>query len=184
MRTLKYSLVLLWMLASPLQAAGLSATAIEAYLETLPQVRALAEQLEAKGQGDFLKREIMPGTEHFDPHQRGVRALEQQAPDAHAELGRIVTASGFTSAGNWAQTGDRVVLAYGAVKVEAESPEILALAQSGASLDPAMLQMLSPEMRVQMQQAMTMAKAIAQVPAADKQMIRPYIARLDQAFEQ
>lgn len=176
--------MLLALLALPLQAAGLTAQSVEAYLETLPQVRVLADELEASGKGDLLMKEVMPGAEAFDPHQRGARVLREKEPEAYERLQGIVTENGFTSVDNWAQTGDRVVLAYGAVKVEAESPEILALAQSGAGLDPAMLQMLSPEMRVQMEQAIMMAKAIAQVPAADRDMVRPYIARLDQAYQQ
>ncbi len=185
MSSLKCScFILLALLALPLQAAGLTSDAVEAYLETLPEVRVLADELEASGKGDLLMKEVMPGTETFDPHQRGARVLQQKEPDVYGRLQRIVTNKGFTSVDNWAQTGDRVVLAYGAVKVEAESPEILALAQSGAGLDPAMLQMLNPEMRAQMEQAIMMAKAISQVPVADRDTVRPYIGRLDQAYQQ
>jgi len=184
MKVAKWCVTMLCLVVLPVQAAGLNTTAVEAYLETLPEVRVLADEMHAQGHGDFFEPEITPGMGTFDPHVRGVTALEREHASMHARLGTIVRDKGFTSAQSWAETGDRIIITYGAVKVEAESPELLALAQSGSTMDPAMLQLLNPEMRMQMEMAMMAAKALAQVSEADKQLIRPYIARLDQAFEQ
>lgn len=184
MRVARWCVAIWCLMALPVWAAGFNAAAVEAYLETLPEVRALADDMQAQGQGDFFEPQIDAGMETFDPHVRGVLALEREYVDMHARLGAIVRGKGFTSTRSWAETGDRIIVTYGAVKVEAESPELLALAQSGSAMDPAMLQLLSPEMRMQMEMAMLAAKALAQVSEADKQLIRPYIARLDQAFEQ
>lgn len=184
MRTAPLFFVLFWMLALPVKAAGLNPASIEAYLATLPKVRALAEAMQAEGKGRFLQREIMPGEGVFDPHLRGVTLLRQRYPEAHQTLENIVRHSEFTSTESWALAGDRIVLTYGAVKAEAESPQMLALAASGGTLDPDLLQLLDPETRARMELAWKAARILAQVSAADKAVIRPYIARLDRALSQ
>ena len=93
-------------------------------------------------------------------------------------------AQGFTSATSWANTGDQVVLAYGAVKVSAESPEMLALSQQGKAQRDMLLQTLPPQQREQLRQALTIADALAQVSGADREAVRPYIAELDRLFAQ
>lgn len=182
-----FSFMFLFLLALPLgaQASTLGQTAIEAYIDSLELVRQLGERLQSEGKHGFLEREITPRNgELFDPHTRGVKALQRESADDYSELGRIVRQYGFTSAESWALTGDRVVLAYGAIKAEAESPEILQLAQQMQRMDPQMLQLVPPEMRQQMEQAVSIARTLAQVPAADKRSVRPYTAQLDRVFSQ
>jgi hypothetical protein len=177
----------MFLLALPfgVQADSLGEAAIEAYIDSLGPVRQLGEKLQAEGKQSFLEREITPRNgELFDPHTRGVKALQRESTADYSELGRIVRQYGFTSAESWALTGDRVVLAYGAIKAEAESPEILQLAQQMQGMDPQMLQLMPPEMRQQMEQAVSIARTLAQVPAADKQSVRPYTAQLDRIFSQ
>jgi len=167
------------------QASVLSQTSIEAYIQSLGPVRKLGEKLQAEGKQSFLEREITPRNgELFDPHTRGVKALQRESGKDYAELSRLVRQHGFTSAESWALTGDRVVLAYGAVKAEAESPEILRLAQQMQGMDPQMLQLVPPEMRQQMEQAVSIARSLALVPAEDKVSVRPYVGQLDRIFSQ
>lgn len=172
--------VLLGGLLSPVRAAGLEPLRIEAYLETLAAVRALGERMQAAGQGALLIREITPRPgQAFDPHRRAVRALAREHPARLAELNALVQQRGFTSADSWARVGDRVVLAYGAVKATAESPELLLLAQQLQGLDPQLLQALPPQEQAELQLALVIAQALAQVPEADRRQIQPYIGRLD-----
>lgn len=174
-----------WLLCTPLWAssAPLEPARIEAYLKTLVEVRQFGERLQAEGKGDFIVREITPRAgESFDPHRRAVEALRREQPADYAALAQRLHRYQFTSPNSWALLGDRVVLAYGAVKVESESPEVLLLAQQMQGVDPAMLQLLPPQSRVEVEQALLIAQALARVPTQDKQTVRPYIARLDRAF--
>jgi len=183
-----FRLFALWlMLCSPavMAAGALQSTQIEAYLATLDEVQRFGERLQAAGKGRFLEREILPRSgESFDPHRRAVMALQREAAADHRELTGIVQQQGFTSPDSWALVGDRVVLAYGAIKAEAESPEILQLAQQLQGLDPQLLQLMPADQRAQMQQALVIAQALSRVPDADKHNVRPYIARLDRVFSQ
>jgi len=177
------SLLSLLVLIPAVRAASLDQAAIEAYVSSLEPVKALGERLQSEGRQNFLEREVLPRSgEPFDPHRRGVVALQRDSADDYRELTRIVQQHGFTSAESWALTGDRVVLAYGALKAEAESPEVLQMAAQMKDMDPAMLQLLPPEARQQMDQALAIARAIASVPQADRAVVRPYLARLDQLF--
>lgn len=179
--------VVLVLLMSPLslRAAALEELRVEAYLESLDAVKQMGERMKAAGQGAFLAREVMPRAgETFDPHQRAVMALKRENAEYFSSLNGIVQQHGFTSPDSWALAGDRIVLAYGAIKAESESPEILQLAKQMQGMDPQMLQLLPPENRVQVEQALVIAEALARVSEADKQQVLPYIARLDRAFSQ
>lgn len=186
-KPMRVLLVLLIMLMTPLSlfAAVLEKQQVDAYLDTLDEVKQLGERMKSSGLGAFLEREIMPRAgEAFDPHQRAVMALKREHADQHQALMRIVQRRGFISPESWALVGDRVVLAYGAIKVESESPAILQLARQMQGADPQFMQLLPPEQRFQVEQAMLIAKVLSRVPEADKQQVRPHIARLDRVFSQ
>lgn len=176
-------LAAVFMLASLSARAELVPARIEAYIASLPQVRQLGDELKAEGKQDFLAREIMPKAgQSFDPHQRGIRLLQQQEPGYFTRLEHSVKAQGFTSADSWARTGDQVVLAYGAVKVAAESPQMLALAAQVGPEQALLMQALPPAQRAQLEQAMVIVQAVSQVPAADRAAVKPYVAQLDRLF--
>lgn len=183
-KTLNQTLTaLVLLLASNLAMAELAPVRIQAYIDSLDEVRVLGNQLKAEGKQAFLAGQIMPREgQSFDPHQRAVSALKRDEPAYYSKLESSVSKKGFTSAESWAQTGDRIVLAYGAVKVAAESPQILAMAaQSGP--DQEMLLMALPEkQRAQLKQALLIAKALAAVPEADRVAVKPYVGTLDKVF--
>jgi hypothetical protein len=183
--TLSLLVLVLLALLPAVRASTLEPMAIEAYIDSLKAVRQLGEKLQAEGQRGFLEREIVPREgQPFDPHARAVKTLQRDFAADYQALGQIVRRHGFTSAESWAALGDRIVLAYGAIKAEAESPTILQLARQGQGIDAQLLQLLPPAQRRQMAQAVSMARALAQVPAADKRAVRPYTARLDHVFSQ
>lgn len=170
---------------STAQAAALESARIEAYIASLEAVRELGDELKAAGKQNLLARQIMPRAgERFDPHQRAIRALKRDEPAYYARLEERVLPHGFTSANSWASAGDRIVLAYGAVKVAAESPQMLALAGQGVAEQEILLQSLPQAQREQLQQALVIARALAAVPEADRVAVQPYIGRLDELFSQ
>jgi len=181
----KFSLfwLLLLTLLPVARAEPLQQLSVEAYVNSLEAVRQLGERMQAEGRQDFLQQEVLPnGDEPFDPHQRGVKLLARESSDDYRELSEVVRQHGFTSAESWARVGDRVVLAYGAIKAEAESPEILQMASQMEAMDPQMLELLPPDVRRQMDQALAIARAIAAVPQADREQVRPFVGQLDRIF--
>lgn len=176
---------LLLVAAGVAHAASLEPVRVEAYIASLKDVRSLGDELKAEGKQGFLARQIMPvDGENFDPHQRAVEALQQDEPAYYDRLEAQVLTHGFTSAQSWAQAGDRIVLAYGAVKVAAESPQMLALAAQSSPEQELLMQALPAEQREQLKQALVIARALAQVPEADRLAVQPYIGQLDTLFGQ
>lgn len=183
-RILRYGLAITLLIVSTFAlAAPLEGARIEAYIASLAAVRELGDELRAQGKEDFLAAQILPGKgETFDPHRRAVAALRAEDPVWLERLEAAVLPQGFTSADSWAAAGDRIVLAYGAVKVEAESPQMLLLAGQGEAEQEMLLQSLPSEQRELLRQALGIARALAQVPAADRQAVRPWVGQLDQLF--
>lgn len=179
-RSLVLSLILGFTSLAAWAQEGLSAVAIEAYIKSLPKVEAMGQRMEEEGRNQAWLQEVVPQAgEAFNPHQRGVALLQTEAALEYAELTGIVTAVGFTSAERWAEVGDQIILAYGALKAEQESPQLFAMASEFQGVNPQMLAMLPPEMRLQVEQAMQIVQAFSQVPVSDRDALRPYLGRID-----
>jgi len=165
------------------QAASFDSKAVESYINSLPEVEAFGERMESQGKDEAWLNDVSPMEgDTFDPHTRGISALKKHDPAEYAELGKIVGRHGFSSGENWAAVGDRVILAYGALKAESENPELFAMVKQMESMDERMMAMMPAEVRAQMEQALVMARSFANVPDADKQVVRPHLGRLDAVF--
>jgi len=176
---------LLLVMAGMATAANLEPARIDAYIASLADVRALGDELKAEGKAAFLAGQIMPAEgDAFDPHSRAVEALQRDEPDYFSRLEALVLEHGFTSAHSWAIAGDRIVLAYGAEKVAAESPQMLVLAAQSGPEQEMLMQALPAPQREQLKQALVIARALAQVPDADRAAVKPYIGQLDTLFGQ
>ncbi|MEQ8936396.1 MAG: hypothetical protein RIE56_11460 [Amphiplicatus sp.] len=159
--------------------APLTDAKIKNFIASMESVKALGHELEASGKTDTLEIDAMPKAgEEFRPYTKSVAALKEKHPADHQRLAALVKPHGF-SVDSWAETGDRVMIAYMAEKV-AEHPESLAHAQA---MDPAMLSMVPPEMRAQMEGAMAMMETVKKAPAADRAALRPHMAALDAELE-
>jgi hypothetical protein len=110
-------------------------------------------------------------------------AVQQWAEDG-AEfpgIAQVMGRFGFTQK-SWAETGDRIVRAYAAVKAEQQARELESYLQStldGIRNDPS----LSPERKKQMldqvQASHARAKAVGSAPAGDKAAVEPFVLQLD-----
>ncbi|MEQ8179487.1 MAG: hypothetical protein RIC52_02355 [Amphiplicatus sp.] len=159
--------------------ASLTEAKIKNFIASMESVKALGHELEASGKTDTLEIDSIPKTgEDFRPYSKSVAALKEKHPADHQRLAALVKPHGF-SVDSWAETGDRVMIAYMAEKAE-EHPESLAHAQA---MDPAMLSMVPPEMRAQMEGVMAMMETVKKAPAADRAALRPHMAALDAELE-
>lgn len=174
--------LILLLIALPLKAeiVRMEATAIEAYISSLSDVEALNKRLQASSQRKYWFDEMtpLPGLP-FNPHQQAVRRMAEQEPAFHYELNKTVISHGFTSAQRWAEIGDRVILAYGALKAEQENPMLWQLASRHQQVPPEMLSMWPEEAREQVNKALLVIRAFAGSSSEDRAAIAPYLARLD-----
>jgi hypothetical protein len=75
--------------------------------------------------------------------------------------------------------GDRVLIGYAALKAEAAYPQILELARSMQTMDPALQAMMPPQFQSRVAQIGVMAQEVAKASEADKQVLRPFLGQLD-----
>ncbi len=159
------------------QAAALTADDIDRFIESLPDAIELGEEFEAQGLGEALMAEtLVDESGAFTPYTSGLTVLKTESASAYSRVEELAAKHDFRSAEDWAAVGDRVVLAYMAVRMPPEAFEMM------AQITPDMRANLPPQMQEQMANAMAMSKAIKAVPEADTAMIMPFADRLDEVL--
>ncbi len=135
------------------------------FVASLESVDSMRDRLEAEGKIDNIEIATKPKpAEAFRPYSKAVTALKDKYPADHARLAKIVKTHGF-SAKDWGDAGDRVMIAYMALKMQDEDPRTM---QMMGSMDKSMLDMVPPEMRAQLESTFAMMEAVKNVPEADK----------------
>lgn len=179
-RTLAVIIAFSFAAAPALAEAPLTDDKVKRFIETLEPVEELGERLEAKGKLVKTLDEEKPMIgKDFRPYSDGVAALKKEHPGEYAALGALLKPHGF-SQDDWAATGDRVMIAYMAVKMEAENPNY---EKDMAGMDPAMLAQVPPQMRAQIEGALAMVETVKKAPAADKAAVKPHVKALEEATE-
>lgn len=164
----------------------LSSDAIARFVETLEPVEAFGDRLESdkKFEKLFEQREPVPGKD-FRPYSDGVAALKKASPAEYEKLGALVKPKGFSQA-DWAVTGDRVMLAYMANRMEEENPgyekQIAEMKAQMAAMDPAMLEQMPAQMKSGMLAAQAMVEAISKSPPEDRAAVKPHMKAISKAI--
>lgn len=183
-------------------SAPLTQDNIQRFLQSMPDVEKLGEKYaddEANGPlAAMASREQMtsqggaagmaaPSKEQLE---RATSPLTTSLPGmraskGYAEMVALVKRHGFSSVEEWATIGDRSIRAYAALQMETETPKVKEqmeemranLAKSGmpAAQQEAMLKMMNSSAEV--------LNTFADVPAADKQAIKPFAAQFEQLGE-
>nr|WP_067298579.1 hypothetical protein [Marinobacterium profundum] len=173
------ALGLFWLLSASVQAQDLSTQQVEAYIALMPEVKTFANQIDP-ALGQRLRTELQPvAGEAFRPHARGLTILQQQQPGQFGQLDQLARGGRFVDAQSWAWVGDRVLIGYAALKAEAAYPQILELARSMQTMDPALQAMMPPQFQARVSQIGVMAQEVSKVSEADKQVLRPFLGQLD-----
>ncbi|WP_425410354.1 hypothetical protein [Hyphococcus sp.] len=150
------------------------------FVETLEAVEELGKEFETEGKMEEFRLATTPvAGEAFKPYSGAVASLKENHPGDHARLEKAVKPHGF-SADEWAGVGDRIMVAYLAVKMEEENPQ--AMAQM-ASMDKSMLDMMPPDMQAQMAQALAMVETIKNATPEDKAAVASVREDLDAYME-
>jgi hypothetical protein len=147
------------------------------FIATLDEVTALGKELEKNELN--VKPQPMLG-ERFQPFKNAVVALKAEQPANYKKLDGIVSKQGFTPEA-WGETGDKVMVAYIAAKLDKESPGAM---KEMENMDPAMLDMMPAQVRDQMKTVMAMVQTVKDTPAEDKKAIKPHMAELEKKMEQ
>lgn len=146
------------------------------FVTTLPAVQALGEEMNADGKIGKMQVDLQPKAgEPFTPYTTAIAALKKKYPADHARLAGAVKPYGFNAA-EWASIGDKVMIAYLAVKMQEEDPRSMAMMEG---MDSSMLDMMPPEMRDQMQSAFAMLETVRNTPDEDRKAVMAAKDELD-----
>lgn len=156
--------------------APLTADTAKRFVASLPALESLGEEMEAEGKNEQLRFDTEPTVgEEFKPYSKAVMAMKTKYPSDYGRLNKAVKAHGF-SAENWGAAGDRVMIAYMALKMEKENPGAAAQMQA---MDPSMLDMMPPEMKAQFARAKLMMDTVAAASDEDKAAVAEVEDELD-----
>ena len=156
--------------------APLTDADVTSFISTLDAANAFGDELDADGKTDALEvaMEPKPG-EAFKPYSNAVAAMKTKYPTDYVRLGAIVSPLGF-SADNWAATGDRVISAYFAVRMERDNP---GAAAQMAAMDPALLARLPAAHRADFEALKALVATSAAVSPEDRAAVEPHMDALD-----
>jgi len=180
LKTLVAALALFFVASPALAEAPLTDDQVARFIATLEPVEEMGKRLEAEGKiAKFFDEEKPTMGKEFKPYSTGIAELKKDHPGEYAALGGALKPHGF-SQDQWAATGDRVMRAYLAVKMEQENPKY---AQEMPALDPSMLEQMPPQMRAQIESALAMVEAVKETPAADKAAVKPHLSAIEAATD-
>ncbi len=159
---------------------ALTADAAKRFVASLPSVESLGKKLEAEGRTDEMRVDTQPKPgEEFKPFSNAVKALKMKHPSDYGELSSAVKPHGFNPE-DWGLAGDKVMIAYMALKMDKENPGVMAQMEA---IDPEMLKMMPPEMKAQMEQVKMMMETVADASPEDKKAVAEVEDELDAYME-
>jgi len=150
------------------------------FVASLESVDSLRDQFDAEGKVDNINIDTKPKAgEAFKPYSKAVAALKDKYPAEHARLSKAVKSYGF-SAKDWGEAGDRVMIAYLAIKMQEEDPRTMHMMET---MDQSMINMVPPEMRAQLESTFAMMETVKNAPEADKIVVASVKDGLDVYME-
>lgn len=165
----------LLMIAPSFAAAPFNADAVKRFAQTLDPVQKFGDALEKEGKLNALVGAGAAIDGDFRPYSSGVISLKEKFPADLARFALVLKPFGFTPE-EWALTGDRVMAAYMALRIERDQPGALAELEE---MDRAEIDKMPPEMRAQMLDYIAMMKAVKNAPASDKDIVLPSMDAID-----
>ncbi len=151
------------------------------FVATLAAVDALGDSLEAEGKIENLRIEQRPTAgEPFLPYSNAVSVLKEKYPSDHVKLADAVKGHGFSTT-EWGHVGDRVMIAYLALRMQEEDPDSMEMM---AGMDKSMLDMVPPELRAQLESTFAMMETVKNAPESDKKAVAVVKSDLDKFMEE
>ncbi|GER07492.1 hypothetical protein GCM10007972_21220 [Iodidimonas muriae] len=158
------------------RAQDLNTDMVERFIESLPGIIALGQNLQESGQAAGFQDALRPTPESgFTPYSRGAAWLENNSPENFNAMMELVESNGFSDVQSWARTGDQVMAAFMATEIETMSPESRRMAEQ---VSPEMLAQMPHGVREQIEGMRVVLDAVKQVPQAHIDIVRPLIPLL------
>jgi len=159
----------------------LTESEIDNFISAMPATQEVGEKMQAEGvEIDWVDQMAPKAGEEFRPYSKSLSVLKEEQPARVKELSSAVKPHGFSSAEDWAETGDKAMKAYIAVTMERENPQGF---QMPAEMTPEMLAMVPPQMRAQIEAAMAMMAAVEATPEPDRVAMRKKYDSFDAAID-
>ncbi|GJL95741.1 MAG: hypothetical protein DHS20C05_21460 [Hyphococcus sp.] len=150
------------------------------FAATLPALETLKKEMDAEGKTEQMAIETQPKAgEEFKPYSKAVAVLKKDHSAEHARLAKAVKPHGFTPT-QWGSVGDRVMVAYMAIKMQEQDPKSMAMMEG---MDKSMLDMVPPEMRAQLESTFAMMETVKNAPEADKKAVAAVKEDLDKYMD-
>jgi len=156
-------------------ATPLSTEQVRHFVESLEPVQAFGDTLDKEGKLNALVGDGATVDGEFKPYSSGVITLKSKFPSDFSRLSAVVKTHGFTPE-EWGATGDRVMAAYMALRIERDEPAGLAALEP---VDAAQIEKAPPAMRQQMLDYAAMMDAVKKAPAEDKKVVLPAMDLID-----
>ena len=150
------------------------------FVETLPTLEAFGEELEEEGKTEVVRVDAQPkADEEFKPYSKVVMALKEHHPADYQTLDNKLKPHGF-KADEWGRVGDRVLVAWMALRMAEEDPKAMAMMED---MDQSMIDMMPPEMQANIRRAFVMMETVKNAPEEDKKAVAPVKDDLDAYME-
>ena len=183
MKTLK--LMLLTVIAMAMvpmaMAQDLTAKQLEQWLVAMPVLTQWLSQHEEKLAADDVMKESASMDQVF---AKGVEQLREKG--LYSDFNKQVTDAGFQNVEQWAGLSRDITMAYMAIEMENEMVSASQMEAQLRQLQSA--EGLSPSEKAMMEQMMKaslmMVQAANKVPAKNKAIVRPYVERIAQQFDE
>ncbi|WP_281301341.1 MULTISPECIES: hypothetical protein [unclassified Iodidimonas] len=177
MMRLKMGFALLFCLfAMPLAAQDLDKSSAARFIESLPEVILLGEDLQESGLAEGFQNALKPSVEHgFSPYQRGTDWMKTAAPESYQKMKDVAADHGFSDVDEWARVGDQVMGAFMAMEMQNIPDESRAMAEQ---MTPDMLAQMPQAVREQIEGMKIMLAAIKDVPEQNIETVRPLVPDL------
>ena len=145
------------------------------FIDSLEEVETYSESLDEDMRTGLMDMDIVPENGiPFAPYEQAVGYLENQYPAVYEDLGEIVSEYNFDTLQDWAETGDRVAIAFIALQMEDADTSAM------DKMTPEMLEQVPAQMRPQIEMVMAMLETIESAPPENIDAIRPLMDRLEQ----
>jgi len=154
---------------------------IQHFMNAMKPLKKLGEKHDI-GNSDHTAAAAMSGHE-FTPMTNSLKEIK--AHKAYGEFQSIIKSAGFSSAEQWANIGDRIMRAYMSLKITAEmTPERKKIIQKSIQ-EIKKNEYLTPTVKEQLLKSMNQSLLIPNSSdKADTDMLKPYLTKLDQLFEE
>ena len=168
--------------AAPAFAEKLSTDNVSKFVKALPDVEIFSEGLHKEGKDKELNVALQPklGEKSYAPYLMGIEIMKEKLPSDYAKLGDIVKKHDFKSQEEWANTGDGVMLAYMAIKIDQENPNAL---KQLRDIPEATKAKMPEAQKAQLNQSIRMMEIFTSAPKEDREAVKPHMNEISAWLE-